>query len=161
MAWAYARCELGDVRLLRTEDPDCAGTFIPARSAPAVTLSEDQQSQINHWLAAMGTPQQVTLRCRIVLAAARGKSEAVIPSGFRDRVLSFAGPFVQTTLRMSQTTRQITIIVPSTPNPSILFLLLTPIWVNSLQGMRRAERRLAGDSTVVYRQTPKRRTLMR
>jgi len=69
--------------------------------------------------------------------------------------------FVHTTLRTSQTTRQITIIVPSNPNPSILFLLLTPISVNSFQGMRRAERRLAGDSTAVFSQTPKRRTLMR
>ena len=50
------------------------------RSATPLTLSEDQQSQIEQWLAAMGTPQQVALRCRIVLASARGDSEAAIAS---------------------------------------------------------------------------------
>jgi transposase len=50
------------------------------RSAAPLTLSEDQQDQIEQWLAAMGTPQQVALRCRIVLAAARGESEAGIAS---------------------------------------------------------------------------------
>lgn len=50
------------------------------RSAVPVTLSEDQQNQIEQWLAAMGTPQQVALRCRIVLAAARRESEAAIAS---------------------------------------------------------------------------------
>jgi len=50
------------------------------RSAVPVRLSGDQQNQIERWLAAMGTPQQVALRCRIVLAAARGESEAAIGS---------------------------------------------------------------------------------
>jgi transposase len=50
------------------------------RSAVPVSLSQDQQDQIKQWLAAMGTPQQVSLRCRIVLAAARGDSEAAIAS---------------------------------------------------------------------------------
>ena len=50
------------------------------RSAASVTLSEDQRNQIEQWLAAMGAPQQVALRCRIVLAAARGESEAAIAS---------------------------------------------------------------------------------
>jgi len=50
------------------------------RSTTPLTLSEDQQSQIEQWLAAMGTPQQVALRCRIVLASARGDSEAAIAS---------------------------------------------------------------------------------
>ena len=36
------------------------------------------QIQIEQWLAAMGTPQQVALRSRIVLAAGRGKSESAI-----------------------------------------------------------------------------------
>src|SRR3954454_18570502 len=48
------------------------------RSAAPLTLSEDQQNQIEQWLAAMGTPQQIALRCRIVLAAARGESEGSI-----------------------------------------------------------------------------------
>jgi len=48
------------------------------RSTPAVIVSEDQQKQIEQWLAALGTPQQVALRGRIVLAAGHGKSEAAI-----------------------------------------------------------------------------------
>jgi len=45
------------------------------RTKPALTLSSDEQQQIQHWLAAQGTPQGVALRCRIVLAAARGQSD--------------------------------------------------------------------------------------
>ena len=45
-----------------------------------LTLSEDQQNEIERWLAAMGTPQQVALRCRIVLGSWRGESEAAIAS---------------------------------------------------------------------------------
>ena len=48
--------------------------------AVPLTLSEDQQNQIEQWLAAMGTPQQIALRCRIVLAVARGESEVSIAS---------------------------------------------------------------------------------
>jgi len=51
-----------------------------SRSTAALVVSEDQQSQMERWLAAMGTPQQVAVRCRIVLAAGRGESEAVIAS---------------------------------------------------------------------------------
>jgi len=45
---------------------------------PRLALSQDQQKQIERWLAALGTPQQVALRCRIILAAAAGKSEVAI-----------------------------------------------------------------------------------
>lgn len=48
------------------------------RSIPAIALSNDQQRQVNQWLAALGTPQQVALRLRIVLAAAAGRPEAAI-----------------------------------------------------------------------------------
>jgi transposase len=48
------------------------------RPTPVLVVSEDQQKQIEQWLAALGTPQQVALRCRMVLAAGRGKSEAAI-----------------------------------------------------------------------------------
>jgi transposase len=41
-------------------------------------VSEDQSKQIEQWLAALGTPQQVALRCRIILAASRGKPEGAI-----------------------------------------------------------------------------------
>lgn len=52
---------------------------MPRTTAPLV-ISEDQAKQIEQWLAALGTPQQVALRCRIVLAAAHGKSESAIAS---------------------------------------------------------------------------------
>src|SRR5271166_6091457 len=48
------------------------------RSSSPLWISEEQQTQIEHWLAAMGTPQQVALRCRIVLAAATGRPETAI-----------------------------------------------------------------------------------
>jgi transposase len=48
------------------------------RPTPVLVVSEDQQKQIERWLAALGTPQQVALRGRIVLAAGQGKSEAAI-----------------------------------------------------------------------------------
>ena len=43
-----------------------------------VILSEGQESQIRQWLAALGTPQQVALRCRMVLASGHGESEGSI-----------------------------------------------------------------------------------
>jgi transposase len=45
-----------------------------------LTLSADQQEQLQQWMAAHGTPQQVALRCRIVLAAAEGRSDLGIAS---------------------------------------------------------------------------------
>jgi transposase len=48
------------------------------RPRPELVVSEDQQKQIEQWLAALGTPQQVALRGRIVLAAGHGKSESAI-----------------------------------------------------------------------------------
>jgi transposase len=53
------------------------------RSTPLLVVSEDQEKQIEQWLAALGTPQQVALRCRIILAAARGESESAIASDLR------------------------------------------------------------------------------
>jgi transposase len=50
------------------------------RSTPPLSVSQDQEKQLEQWLAALGTPQQVALRCRIVLAAGRGESEAAIAS---------------------------------------------------------------------------------
>ena len=47
-------------------------------SVAALVLSEEQRSELNQWLAASGTPQQVALRCRIVVGATTGRSEAVI-----------------------------------------------------------------------------------
>jgi transposase len=48
------------------------------RLTSVLVVSEDQQKQIEQWLAALGTPQQVALRSRIVLAAGLGRSEADI-----------------------------------------------------------------------------------
>jgi transposase len=48
------------------------------RVTPHLVVSEDQEKQMEQWLAALGTPQQVALRCRIVLAAGNGESEAAI-----------------------------------------------------------------------------------
>src|SRR6266853_3656424 len=41
-------------------------------------LSVSERQQIQQWVAAHGTPQQVALRCRIVLAAADGQSDVAI-----------------------------------------------------------------------------------
>ena len=48
------------------------------RPSPPLSLSQHQQEQIEQWLAALGTPQQVALRCRIVLAASSGRTELEI-----------------------------------------------------------------------------------
>ena len=37
-----------------------------------------EQEKLEQWIAAHGTPQQVALRCRIVVAAAAGKSDVAI-----------------------------------------------------------------------------------
>ena len=36
------------------------------RRVPSLTVSIDQVKQIEQWLSAQGTPQQVVLRCRII-----------------------------------------------------------------------------------------------
>ena len=41
-------------------------------------LSEVDRAKLEHWTVAHGTPQQVALRCRIVLAAAAGESDVSI-----------------------------------------------------------------------------------
>ena len=49
-----------------------------SRKLPALTLNSQEQAQIGQWVSAHGTPQQVVLRCRIVMAAAAGQSESAI-----------------------------------------------------------------------------------
>ena len=49
-----------------------------SRKPRALTLNSSQQQQVQQWLSAHGTPQQVALRCRIVLAAAEGQAESAI-----------------------------------------------------------------------------------
>src|SRR5437868_607895 len=46
-----------------------------SRAVDPLVLSPDQRSELQRWLVALGTPQQVVLRCRIVLAVAAGKTE--------------------------------------------------------------------------------------
>lgn len=46
--------------------------------AAAYELSPPERDQLKQWVAAHGTPQQVALRCRIVLAAADGQSDVAI-----------------------------------------------------------------------------------
>ena len=43
-----------------------------------LVLSSEERNELQRWLVALGTPQQVALRCRIVLAVAAGKTEIVI-----------------------------------------------------------------------------------
>ena len=48
------------------------------RHAPPVNLVETDRQELVRWVAAHRTPQQVSQRCRIVLAAAEGHQDAVI-----------------------------------------------------------------------------------
>jgi len=50
------------------------------RVAPPTILSESDLQELETWVAAHRTPQQVSQRCRIVLAAARGQQDKVISS---------------------------------------------------------------------------------
>ena len=45
------------------------------QSAPALQLKETDARQLRQWVSAFGTPQQVALRSKIVLAAAEGQSD--------------------------------------------------------------------------------------
>ena len=48
------------------------------RTSPTVSLAQAEREQLEQWVAAHGTPQQVALRCRIVLAAAAGETNLQI-----------------------------------------------------------------------------------
>ena len=48
------------------------------RAIDPLLLSMDQRSELQRWLVALGTPQQVALRCRIILAVAAGKTEMAV-----------------------------------------------------------------------------------
>ena len=50
---------------------------MPAPVAP-LALEEVDLQQVRQWLTAFGTPQQVVLRCHIVLAATEGESDHAI-----------------------------------------------------------------------------------
>jgi transposase len=48
------------------------------RQAPPVNLTETDRHELERWVAAHRTPQQVSQRCRIVLAAAQGQPDKLI-----------------------------------------------------------------------------------
>ena len=47
-------------------------------TTPLLRLSVHDREEIDRWLDAHGTPQQVALRSRIVLAAAQGRSDSAV-----------------------------------------------------------------------------------
>ena len=49
-----------------------------ARTSLPVKLSVPDQAQLQQWASAHGTPQQVALRCRLVLAAADGQTNRAV-----------------------------------------------------------------------------------
>src|SRR4029078_6017928 len=49
-----------------------------SRAIAPVILSPDQHVQIERWLAGLGTPQQIALRCRIIRALAAGRTESAV-----------------------------------------------------------------------------------
>src|SRR3954447_10461772 len=50
------------------------------RAIDPLVLSPEQRSELQSWVAALGTPQQVALRCRIILAVAAGKTKIATAS---------------------------------------------------------------------------------
>jgi transposase len=48
------------------------------RHAPPVNLSETDRQELERWVAAHRTPQQVSQRCQVVLAAAQGQENKLI-----------------------------------------------------------------------------------
>jgi len=48
------------------------------RISPVVSLADVDRERLERWIAAYGTPQQVALRCRMVLAAATGRTNLEI-----------------------------------------------------------------------------------
>src|SRR3954453_20299739 len=51
------------------------------RAIDRLVLSADQRNELERWVGALGTPQQVALRCRIILAVAAGETELGIAGG--------------------------------------------------------------------------------
>jgi transposase/transcriptional regulator with XRE-family HTH domain len=70
-----------------------------ARTSAVVSLADADRERLEGWAAAHGTPQQVALRCRIVLAAAAGATNVAIAaqSGVDVKTVSlWRGRFAQT-----------------------------------------------------------------
>jgi hypothetical protein len=70
-----------------------------SRTSPIVILADADRKRLERWVAAHGTPQQVVLRCRIVLAAAAGRTTVEIgaDSGVDVKTVAlWRGRFAQT-----------------------------------------------------------------
>ena len=48
------------------------------RAIESLVLSPDERSELERWAVALGTPQHVALRCRVILAVAAGKTEMAV-----------------------------------------------------------------------------------
>lgn len=57
----------------------CYSPSVPRHALP-VNLSETDRLELERWVSAHRTPQQVSLRCQIVLAAAQGQDDQLIAS---------------------------------------------------------------------------------
>jgi transposase len=70
-----------------------------SRTHAPLVIPELQREQLERWVAAHGTPQQVALRCRIVLGAASGQTDVVLTDTLgvsRPTVALWRGRFAQT-----------------------------------------------------------------
>jgi transposase len=57
---------------------EISGIFEGMKTALALDVSSQDRAQLKRWSAASGTPQQVALRCRLVLAATAGREDREI-----------------------------------------------------------------------------------
>jgi transposase len=61
-----------------------------ARQTIAVTLTTSDRQELEHWVHAHRTPQQVVQRCRILLAAAKGQRDKDIAESMEINVKTVA-----------------------------------------------------------------------
>ena len=69
-----------------------------SRTSPIVSLTDADRERLERWVAAHGTPQRVALRCRMVLAAAAGRTnvEIGVESGVNVKTVAlWRGRFAQ------------------------------------------------------------------
>ena len=52
--------------------------LVMPNTSPAIKLQASERTQLEQWEASHGTPQQVALRCRIILAALAGQDNVAI-----------------------------------------------------------------------------------
>jgi len=61
-----------------TEFPAIAMIFLMPNLSLAIQLEPAERTQLEKWRSSQGTPQQVALRCRIILAAVAGQDNVSI-----------------------------------------------------------------------------------